>query len=55
MAKNKSNVPDFGAEYGKPLEFVPADHAIEVLKDSGLPPALFEYWKEYRSSKYLGG
>lgn len=55
MAKNSSYVHEFGAEYGNPVEFVPADHAIEVLKDSGLPPVLFEYWKEYGFSKYLGG
>lgn len=53
--KSKSNVHEFGLEYGKPVEFVPADHAIEALKDSGLPPLLFEYWKEYGFSKYLDG
>lgn len=55
MAKAKGYVHEFRAEYGKPVDFVPADHTIEALKDTDLPPILFDYWKEYGFSKYLGG
>lgn len=55
MSKMSGYVHEFVSEYGKQEKFVPADHAIKALQDSGLPPILFEYWKEYGFSKYLGG
>lgn len=55
MARPNIDISEFRDEYGAPLEFVPADKAIYALKDCGLPPILFDYWKEYGFSKYLGG